>query len=121
MPYKITGDLHCWEWTGYTIKGTPTIRTPDGQTTARRRYWEREHPPIPEGERLEAICGNVLCVRPLHHRLVDTATMNRRTGRTRLTPQLRKTAVKLVAEGHSYRQAAKLLGVSGRTIGRALK
>lgn len=117
MPYRVTGDLLCWTWTGYTdAQGTPVIRTPEGQTTARRRYYEREKGPIPEGLILYALCQNKLCVRPHHMQPVDRAEWNRRKGMTVLSPQLAARALLMRHNGIPRREVARRMEVSEPTI-----
>lgn len=117
MPYEVTGELLCWTWTGYCDhEGTPKIRTPKGQTTARRYYFEREKGPIPEGLILYALCQNPRCVRPHHMQPVTWAEWNRRKGLVVLSPREAARALLMRHNGISRREVARRLGVSEPTI-----
>ena len=117
MPYEVEGDLHCWTWTGLTsTDGTPIIRTRHAKTTARRYYWERENGPIPEGKVLESRCGNRLCVRPYHAIPVPKAEQASRARPRKVTPAMKQGMENLLAEGHSQREIARLMGIDESVV-----
>lgn len=120
MPIEVKGDLGCHIWTGHLSKdGLPMVRTRDGYQSVRRRNWEREYGPIPEGRKLIPLCGSHLCVRALHLEPVTARQMKVYTGEMRRTPDLERRALHLRRTiGESRRSTARLLGISARTVER---
>lgn len=118
MPWVETGPLRCWEWTGRTDDhGTPIIRTKDSSTTAARLYWQKEHgKPVPEGKILIALCGNSLCVRPLHRDPVTPSEFQYRVGNSKLDRRRAAMALLMRERGLSRRETARRVGVSARTV-----
>lgn len=111
----------CHLWTGYTDpRGTPVVRTATGSTTARRRAWEREYGPVPEGLVVTPMCGEKLCVRPNHLDTVTVRQLRYRQGVTKRDRQMRRTAVRLRNRGLSGRAIARRLQVDVQTARRVL-
>jgi hypothetical protein len=119
MPYVVEGDLLCHIWTGRTNpNGTPVIRTRQGNTTARRYYWEKANGPVPEGKVLGAWCGNRMCVRERHAVPVTPTELAEMQGRYALGEKDAARALVMRRIGVGQREVARRLGVSPRTIKR---
>lgn len=122
MPYEVTGDLNCHQWTGRTTaNGVPVIRTKTTSRSVRRLNYEREHGPVPSGCALVPLCGNRLCVRPLHAEPMTRTQQAKFFGLTKRNTVLDRAAVRLVRRGQSMRRAARIFGVSERTVRDILK
>lgn len=122
MPYEVKGELHCHEWTGRTTaNGVPVIRTKTSSRSVRKLKYEREFGPVPDGFALIPLCGNRLCVRPLHAEPVNRTQQAKYAGITKRHPVLDRAALRLLMAGQSKRSIAKILGVSERTVRDILK
>lgn len=117
MPYEVKGDLHCHEWTGRTTaNGVPVIRTKTSSKSVRKLKYEREFGPVPDGFALIPLCGNRLCVRPLHAEPINRTQQAKYAGITKRHPVLDRAAMRLLRAGQSKRSIAKILDVSERTV-----
>lgn len=117
MPYEVKGELHCHEWTGRTTaNGVPVIRTKTSSRSVRKLKYEREYGPVPGGFALIPLCGNRLCVRPLHAEPINRIQQAKYAGLTKRHPVLDRAAIRLLEAGQSKRSIANILGVSERTV-----
>lgn len=80
-PYEID-DNGCWVWLrSRTSAGYGTAWDPASKrlVTAHRLYYEQARGPIPDGEHIDHLCRNRLCVNPDHLEAVSVTENNQRS------------------------------------------
>ncbi len=142
---KIGTDNECWLWRGHRIKrggyGQISVKV-NGRRTVRRAHkvaWELAHnTPVPAGLVIRHTCDVTNCVNPRHLILgtqVENLADMRAKGRgspppdlsgtkhplSKLTPQKIKQARAWKAEGLTYTDIGKRLGVSRQCVSGAVR
>lgn len=115
----------CWPWTGMRDeKGYGRVKVAGRTVHAHRVVYQDAVGPIPTGHVVRHDCDNPSCCNPNHLRAgtvaenqQDMAARGRSTrGRLRRDHALVQRVADLVAQGHSRRAVARMLGTSVTTI-----
>ena len=106
----------CWIWTGANNgSGVPAFCVDGKVVSVHRWVWELNHGPIPHGFMVGRTCGNRMCVKPSHLKLVVSRGW---TGGPKLSPvQVAQVRERLaIYESHSPKTIAKEMGISVNPI-----
>lgn len=92
----------CWEWISSRTSGRRPRFSVDGRhTLAYRVMYELYVAPIPEGQVIDHLCGNPICVKPSHLEAV-TQSVNVRRGKGCDLAAKRQRAKTHCPNGHPY-------------------
>lgn len=140
---RVREENGCSVWTGACINGYPVIRWEKKQVYVRRIVYQLSRADVPGDMFVEMTCGNNLCVKQSHMRLISEQTMRvklennalfgeswhrvRHRGRggqrgpTKLTTgDVLAVRQRYAAKGSTYQSLAREYGVSASTIGRII-
>ena len=106
---------YLWRWATFS-NGYGHFVVGGKNVLAHRWYYEHLVGPIPRGLTLDHLCGNPLCVAPLHLEPVDIQTNSQRGRHTKLD-RLKVLSIRSMAkEGKSTKDIAAILGVGRWTV-----
>lgn len=123
------GSNECWLWTASTAKGYGCIGDGNGRIVgAHRVSWAIVNGDIPPGKMICHFCDNPRCVNPRHlflgssqDNMSDMSQKLRgKSGRSKLTDDDVRAAIRMRAEGMTNTQIANCFGVKQPAISKAL-
>jgi hypothetical protein len=106
----------CWMWQGPTSQGYARVGIDGSRKLVHRLEWEKRHGAVPDGMQLHHLCEIKRCVNPDHLQLMTAAEHTRIGPLTKLTPDDVQEIRRLLAEGSSNRQVARMYGLDRSTV-----